>query len=104
LTNRRDDFARLERFFPRFNLADTVESDGAYVARAVKAGCLIAVTSAEVKADPRVLRRRLTEAYEQGVPMMKVTDETSEPPGLQYGTPERESAKLAALAAARRIS
>lgn len=104
LTNRRVDFSRLERFVPRFSLADAVESDDAYIARAVKAGCLIAVTSAEVKADPRVLRRRLTEAYDHNVPLMKVTDQTSEPPELQYGTPERDAAKLAALATARRIS
>jgi len=104
LTNRRPDFDRLERFFPRFNVADRTESDAAYIGRAVKAGCLIAVTSAEVKADPRVLRHRLTEAYEHGVPLMKVTDATSEPPELQYGTPERDAAKLAALTAARRVS
>lgn len=81
------------------------ESDAAYLARVARAGKAVRLTSEEI-AGPggmTALKQAIARATTTGVPVVMVSGERPDERAIDYNTPERDAAKAAALAAARRM-
>ena len=100
LLNAAHDLARLDGHVPR----DSDESDAAYLARVVRAGKAVTIASAEIAGPDGVtaLKQAMARATAERVPLIMVSGVRIDPTANLPTAAEWETAKSAALAAARR--
>jgi hypothetical protein len=101
MLNAPDDLDRFEPYLPR----DLEEEDAQYLARVVRVGMAVTISSDQV-AGPggmTALKDAIARATRRRVPLVRLTGELPPAPRLDYDSPARDAAKLAALAAARNI-